>query len=230
MRKADVQGVLRELKNELGPIRNFIKAADALPDTAFPAEAKKLGAEMALLAASAHWESFLTELITARCNRDSSVIGSNARTRIKKALAREQVDHLESFIEVPKNLTVEEVRGLLDPAGKNVSFESANHLVDRVKEVLAQKDAQRFAALAPSDRASIDAWRAVRNHAAHRSGMSLQRMNTVLRGSGLAPELKRTNGEIRSAGHYLWCRPPVPKAGRRIEFMLTEMERVAGLI
>jgi hypothetical protein len=229
VRKADVSGVVRELKNELGPISNFIKSADALPDASLKLEAKKLGAEMALLAASAHWEAFLTDLITARCNRDSSVIGASAKAQIRKALVKEKANHLESFMEIPKNLTVEQVRGLLDPSGKNLSFESAQHLVDRVKGVLAPQDAQRFAALKPSDRSSIDAWRAVRNYAAHRSSMALKHMNNVLKDPALSTQLRRMNGEISSAGHYLWCRPK-PKATRRIEYLLSEMERVAGLL
>lgn len=193
-----------------------------------PGAARKLS-ELLLLAAVVQWESFLTDLFVAYVNRDATPFRKQLETRLAQSV-KEKFGELVSKnvrLGLDVHLNRQEVISLIDHQGRNLSFRTADDLVEKAQKQLTKPHSDRITnALGPQQRALIDAWTTIRNYVAHRSWSAENEMNDLLAKKNLVQELRRGKNRVNSAGKYLSAR--VNGGKTRLDLIVESMQRLAA--
>ncbi len=220
MRKIDPNGVREDFTAAVQSIAALTFLLEDVPPAA------RQAIELQLLSAVVLWEGFITDLFVAYVNRDSHRFTEDLRTRIIRSVRDKfgDVAAAKTVVTLPAHLDRLTVVGLLDPVGRNLSFASAQDLVATARRILPTAASNRFARLRPVDRASIDAWTAIRNFVAHRSRSAKNRMNKALVVPHLPGVLRRGPYYVRSVGRYLAARTG---GASRAEFIFKSMRSIA---
>lgn len=185
--------------------------------------------ENTLLAAAVQWEGFVSDLLVAYINRDSSRFAVHLSDALREGLTAKQSAIYDRFasLSVPKHLKKADIEGLADVYGNNITFSNFAALEDKAKSWLVKADADRFRNRTPLQKAVVNALIAVRNHIAHRSDRSLLAMNEAMRSGALQPTgLRRGQNKVHHVGTYLKARV-APTYRPRLDVFLTELAAVA---
>lgn len=228
MRKMDPKGVRGDFDDavaDVGQALGDVVAANVTQKT------RKLVAESSFLSAAVLWEGFVSDIFVAYVNRDFSAYSRHAQAQLKQhAESKWGADVVRSVdLDLKSHIKADRVRQLLDNRGFNVTFKSSDDMVARASDWLAARYANRFGALAASDKASIDASSAIRNYLAHRSKSSKARMDTALVDQHLPQHLKRGAHKIHDVGSFLIA-TPVGAATRRVDLYLDALRAAASTI
>jgi len=221
--------------NPAGVKKDFIAALDGVARTLDEVKnsdllepTKLLVAESSLLASAVLWEGFITDLFVANINRDSQRFTANLLSRIEQSVTSKFGPRVAQKVRValPKHLRKKDVRSLLDQEDRNLSFETAEKMVDRAKLDLPSGVAASFTALTGPERATIDAWHSIRNFIAHRSQSSEDKMNAQLKGADVPLLLRRGTRKIHDAGSWLSSDPSRTQKWR-IQHYVSTMKSIA---
>lgn len=234
MRKQDPASIRQDLEAAL---RDVITATDeVLKGTRengrpFLKATTKLTAESALLRAAILWEGFVSDIVVAYVNRDSSGYAEFVRQRLlAEAQGRYGADLVSAVtVAFPSHLKVARVRKLLDDKGYNVTFKSSDDLIGQTQKWLATADSQKFSALTAAQRASLDACQALRNFLAHRSPSSKKRMANALAKGDLPQGLGRGANSVHDVGAFLLA-TPVGIDHRRLHLYLEAVRGCAATV
>lgn len=128
------------------------------------------------------FERFRSDWHIAAITRDSSAFAASQQRRAEVALDEGKRECLKPYmtISIPKHPTLEQVEGLLDPAGGNLSISAMGAWEKLAKKHLADPWRARVTTIGQPVAAVADAVIAVRNAAAHQSARSLDTMNRRL--------------------------------------------------
>lgn len=205
MRKIDPEGVWSDFAAQLAEqARFYARSWDALT----LAEDRKIATENYTLTLGVLFEGFVNDLIFAYANRDCRRVMQHLETSVRETLQSNQkaAAAFASFAEFKsqRHLTKEELKTVLDPAGRNTSFPTYAAIEDRAQQWLIADHVERFTRLTAQQKAVIDPTIAFRNNLAHRSKSSLDRLNDILLLGVLHPTgLRRGVNRVQQAGHYL---------------------------
>jgi len=169
------------------------------------------------------WEGFLSDLIIAYINRDSSQFAVHLRNALETDLTPKQTRIYSAFttLTIPTHLNKADVISLIDGQGNNISFSNFNDLNDAAARWLAATDAAKIANLTNAQKAILNALTAVRNQIAHRSEQAHKAMQIALSAGALYPTgLQRGTNAVSQIGSYLKARPQ-GHASKRIEIFLS---------
>lgn len=163
--------------------------------------------ELSFLRVAVGLEGFFSDIFTGYINRDCSAflrsIEEDFSTELVSGKSKAIFDQLITFSK-PAHLTRDQAIALTDSQGKNITFANAAALVRKAHRWLAPGHAIRFNNLDAQDLAILDLTSAIRNHLAHRSQASLDKMNESLRIGALCPTgLQRAERGIYNIGSYL---------------------------
>lgn len=194
------------------------------------ADDRKFLVESSLLSASVLWEAFVHDLFVVYINLDPSRLGRTLLTSIQQSTKDKRGQFVSSHVrlEWPKHLNRDQVLEVLDQEERNVSFKSAQQMVERAKEWLGTTDAQRFDGLSDAELAAIDLWGAVRNYLAHRSRSAKKTMDAALAKGQLDARLRRGPRKKADVGAHFCAAVPGASGERRIEVLLDVMKQVAS--
>lgn len=163
--------------------------------------------ELSFLRVAVGLEGFFSDIFTGYINRDCAVfinaIEEDFEAELSTAKSKAILEQLITFSK-PAHLTREQAIALTDSQGRNITFATADALVRKAHRWLSPRHAVRFNNLDAQDLAIIDLTSAIRNHLAHRSQASLDKMNECLRLGPLYPTgLQRADRGIYNIGSYL---------------------------
>ena len=193
---------------------------------------KTLLVENTFLATAVLWEGFVSDLIVAYINRDSSRFAVHLRAALEDNLTPKQKRIYSSFatLSIPAHLKKSEVIDLIDAQGNNITFSNYKEMKDASARWLTPANAARIAGLTARRRSVINAVIAIRNQIAHRSKRSLVAMNEALAAGGLhGTGLQRGVNTVRHVGAYLKAQP-AGHASKRIEIFLSQLHTISAAL
>lgn len=229
MRKINPIDVKNGFINGLVSLGNFYTATI----TSLPlASQRTFLTENALLAAAVLWEGFISDLLVAYINRDSTRFATHIKDAMKSGLSDKQAIIFSRYgqLNIPSHLAKAEIEEIVDGNGNNINFSHFGALVDQAKSWLAQVDADRFKNRTARQKAVVNALIAVRNQLAHRSERSHLAMNNALEAGALHPTgLMRGQKKINHVGSYLKTIVTAQHV-TRLEVFLSELQTIAGAL
>ena len=209
MRKADLGSILADFESQLEEQSDFYDETwSALPDPTH----RRISAENYALTIGVMFEGFVNDLIFSYANRDCSRVMEHLQASLTEHLrtnskAKATFEHFAEMKE-RKHLSMDELRKILDPEGRNTSFSDYAAIEKRAKQWLANGHRRRFQSLSAELKVIVDVVIAVRNNLAHRSKSSLDRLNCVLQSDVLeGTGLQRNVNRVRQTGIYLKTTP-----------------------
>lgn len=228
MRKANPESVRDDFLSAIDDIRSTFDQVEA---STVATSGKKLVAEHSLLAAAILWEGFVSDLIVAYINRDSSGLAAHVASKTTQTssddVAKRAVSLGHTSLKLKPHLTTAEVRALLDSRGFNITFKSTDDLKQKAGQWLATAHSAYFTGLSAAECSSIEAWHAIRNFLAHRSSSAKQRMQTALADADLPVALARgATNKVNDVGSFLRAMP-VGLAAARMPAYLDQMRATA---
>lgn len=188
--------------------------------------------ENSLLAAAIQWEGFISDLLVAYINRDSTRFATHLHDALEEGLTEKQKTMLQRYckLSVPKHLKKADIEVLVDGRGNNVTFSNFSALADQAKRWLVQADADRFVQRSAREKAVVNALITARNHLAHQSDRSHRAMNDALAAGALnSTGLRRGQKNIDHVGAYLKAKVTANNISR-FEVFVNELSNVAGAL
>ncbi len=175
---------------------------------------RKIATENFVLSVGVMFEGFINDLILAYANRDCSKVMDHLESSVKHSFANNSKAGraFAKFGEFKrrKHLSKQELKEVLDPNGRNVSFPDYSAIETQARQWLVPLHCEAFVALSARDRAVVDATIAARNNMAHRSKSSLDKVNLAFEAGPLHDTgLRRVQNRIQRVGHYLKTMPNV---------------------
>lgn len=205
MRKIDPEGVWSDFSDQLVEQALFYNRSwDALT----AAQDRKIATENYILTLGVLFEGFTNDLIFAYANRNCARVMQHLETSVRDTLQSNQkaaaaYDRFAEF-KLQRHLTRDELKTVLDPAGRNTSFPNYVAIEERAQQWLSAAHVERFTRLTAQQKATINLTIAFRNNLAHRSKSSLDRLNEILELGALHPTgLRRGVNRVQQAGNYL---------------------------
>ena len=191
-------------------------------------------AESTLLSCAVLWEGFLSDLFIAYINRDPAQFKRHLENALGVQLKEnaKTMSIYEKFCKLtfPQHMTKADIQELADAQGYNVTFRNFAVIESKANQWLTARHKRQIIGLTAPQKVTVDAWIAIRNHIAHRSKSSLDRMNIVLNDGALATTgLKRGVNRVKRAGFYLKARPP-PNDNSRLKIFIDNMRNIAAAI
>lgn len=229
MRKMNPAELKIAFRSSLGDLLAFYAATEPL--LALDSQRSFL-VENSLLAAAVQWEGFISDLLVAYINRDSTRFAVHLKDALEQDLTEKQKTLFQRYskFSIPAHLSKTDIEGLVDGRGNNVTFSNFSALVDQSKRWLIEADAARFAGRTAKEKGIVNALIAVRNHLAHQSERSLRAMNDALAAGALHPTgLKRGQNNVHHVGAYLKARVTAGNV-TRLQVFLTELSSVANAL
>lgn len=228
---ADIRSDFEKALDDVTATANEVLGATLANGATFSRKTTKMTAESSLLTAAILWEGFVSDLMVAYVNGDSSGYAAYAEQQLlKQAQSKYGADIVQSVsVTMTTHIKVVRVRELLDDKGYNVTFKSVRELVDAAQNWLTQADAQKFTALSQGQRATLDAAHALRNFLAHRSKASKERMATALAYGALPAGLGRGTNDIHDVGSFL-VSTPVGHQQLRLNLYLDAIKACAATV
>jgi hypothetical protein len=187
-------------------------------------------AETTALRLAVIWEGFVSDLFVAYINRDCSTYAAHLQRAFEGEFSGKQKEIFQQFgaLSFPAHMDRATVLALVDRQEQNITFRNAQEMRDRARQWLIAADQARFQALNGRDRASIDLLVSIRNHLAHGSKGSLDRMNAALAAPALQPTgLQRGGNGVYNVGSYLKA---VHLGQTRLIRIFNEMTRIAAAL
>jgi hypothetical protein len=120
MRKMSPIDVKSDFKNSLTDLSNFYSTTN----TALTLDSQRsFLVENSLLAAAVLWEGFVSDLLVAYINRDSTRFALHLEDALKQGLSEKQKTILTKYgkLNVPNHLKKEEIQDLVDGNGNNIT-------------------------------------------------------------------------------------------------------------
>lgn len=223
MRTQDPSNIRIDFDASLADVRSAFTAAEAGIQGE---DAKKLIAEYLFVAVATLFEGFVSDLFVAYINRRSESFRKHLLSRMSLEADDEVAKRAKSHVELSMpHLSVEKIRGILDPAGYNVTFATTDAMKQAAGTLLSNADKVMFTKTSAVRCAVIDFITAVRNYLAHRSDYAFDAMQTALSAADLPPELKRVGNKVNDVGAYLRAKQ---KALHRFEHVLTQVQALAA--
>lgn len=205
-----------------------------------PAERERLAKEScadAFLRAAVAFEGFRSDWHITAVHRDSSQFTQFLEERVQQRLSGDSMTEEASAyvsVTVPRHLSLATARRLLDAQGRNLSLrpDSKRSWGDRAERELNGDYQAVVKGLRSADQKLIEAVDALRNHLAHRSRDSVDRMNSALLAlDGHVDQSLRIAGnyKVQETGvpRYLWARTQGDNGPRRLETYFDRMDAVA---
>ncbi len=224
MRKAHAEKVYRDFREQLDDLAYLF---EQVVDQFQVHRPESLTAELVLLAAVVPWDEFINKLLVALVNRNSTRFAKYLEARVRQDVTKRFGASTAEVVSVllPKHPSKAQTAQLLEKNAYNSGFEPAE-LEERAQECPTPLVAQRFE-LKDDETACINAWRALRNFVAHRSGVPLGRVNIALSAPALDSHLRKPGtNQIRSAGSFLLA-PPKRGESPRLDWYLGAMDYLA---
>lgn len=226
MRKMNSADIKNDFTQSLAALNSFYSTTSA----ALTLESQiTFLTENTLMAAAVLWEGFISDLLIAYINRDSTRFATHLKDALETGLSDKQKTILTKYtaLNVPKHLKKAEILSLVDTNGNNITFSHFDELVTQAKSWLATVDADRFKNRTAREKAIVNSLIALRNHLAHRSDRSHEAMNVALSKGGLhATGLQRARKKVNNVGTYLKSIAP-KKNVTRLEIFLSELQSIA---
>lgn len=185
--------------------------------------------EQVMLSATIAWENFVSELFVCYINRDSTLYVQDLKTRFDSSIADRFGREIASkaVLQLGQHLNKQQVKHCLDPKQFNFVPKHSSELVQCAQKWLAIEYSKKFTSLSAKDRATIDAWYAMRNFLAHRSKASWHEMHKALNGENLYANYKLGAKARHDIGAYL--KASVTKDRRmRLERYMIRMKSLAS--
>jgi len=132
--------------------------------------------------AAVAFERFRSDWHVAAVTRDASAFRLGRQARVVDVLSKGEAKELLGYVQVflPTHLTLEQVSGLLDPAGGNVSIPSIKRWQEMARRDLASPYRDKVEGIPFKLKAVASAVIAIRNGVSHQSPRSLSDMNGAL--------------------------------------------------
>ncbi|MDE2915046.1 MAG: hypothetical protein OXL68_19265 [Paracoccaceae bacterium] len=217
MRKIDPEGVWNDFSDQLDEQSHYYRRSW---NTLTNAADRRIATENYALAIGVMFEGYVNDLIFAYSNRDCSRVMQHLKDSVQGAVstipkAKAAFEKFADF-KLRRHLNKTELKEILDPEGRNISFPNFAAIEDRARQWLADDHCGKFGGLIAQQKAVIDAVIATRNNLAHRSKGSLDRLytafsNGALHGTGLQLNVNR----IKQAGYYFKAKHPPNGADAR---------------
>jgi len=183
----------------------------------------------AFLRAAVGFETFRSDWHIAAINRDASVFSKAVQLTVRTMVAGTRGDYrgAADFVTlvVPKHPNVNLIRAIVDPLGKNITFQDGSW-ERRADRELASPYREKVRGLTDKQKHLIDAVAAIRNAIAHRSMGSVAEMNSklLLLPAGLHRGINRI--QISGLGSYLWASAP-GRSAARVELFFRSLRNIA---
>jgi hypothetical protein len=221
MRKANPESVRDDFLSAIDDICSTFEQVEA---STLATSGKKLVAEHSLLAAAILWEGFVSDLIVAYINRDSSGLAAHVASKTTHTssdeVAKRAVSLGQTSLKLKPHLTTAEVRELLDSRGFNITFKSTDDLKEKAGQWLANAHSANFTGVTAAECSSIEAWQAIRNFLAHRSSSAKLRMQKALADPDLPVALARgAKNDVNDVGSFLRAVPVGQSAARMLAYL-----------
>jgi hypothetical protein len=237
VRKANPAGIRDDFFRALHDIETTYKSVD---DATLNKASKKLVAEYSLMAAAVLWEGYLSDLFVAYVNVDMTRFADRLLELVELSVGKSAHPELLAFAGqavkcghikkhfTKKQLSLEELREVLDARGWNLTFDSIADLKKHAGLLLEEPHCGYFTTLAAPQAAMILAWRALRNFLAHRSPAAKGDMHSALRNPDLPSQLKIGERSVDDVGYHLTkALVGVPAARKtRLLYYLVEMRAI----
>jgi hypothetical protein len=183
VRKSNPDYLLTQFQNELtGLIDYFDRVSESIAGTQHEMADLSRLAENTFVSAYVGFEGFISNLFVAYLNRDPTVFqqfnDNSMRQRVQAKFGQWNANRI-AFATIP-HLNVDQLRDILDPNQRNITFSSVAAMKQRAQEILAPEYANRIGNLTAHDDRVIDTSRAIRNYISHRSDNAYQQMNAAL--------------------------------------------------
>lgn len=220
MRKMDPVAVKEDFSSGLDDLIGFYDEAFV---ALHRAGQRTFLAENTLLSAAVLWEGFISDLVIAYINRDSSRFSVHLRASVESALKGKQHVIYSRFanLNIPVHLSKSDIIDLIDEHKSNIAFSKYSDLQEAANRWLIANHARKFTSLTAPQKATVDALIAVRNHIAHRSDRSAIAMNDVLhKGELHITGLRRGINNVKHMGSYLKAQPAQHQASRLKLFLM----------
>jgi hypothetical protein len=154
------------------------------------------------------FERFLSDLILAYLNRDSSVYQTFLVGRINASIADKFGSSVKALITIQtkKHISVAELEGIVDPEGWNLTFSTVEKLKSSATAWLVPIHAVRINSITSPEVRLIETSRAIRDFIAHQSSGSKKRMNeclSTIEAGVHNRHLGRGANEVHTVGSYL---------------------------
>jgi hypothetical protein len=207
-RTVDLKKVKREfIDGVLAPTENAWLSPPAAVD------ARRLLAENSFLRLAIGWDVFVSDWFIGCASHDT--------TRFRRTLESRMLPDLQSVLtksvlqaHLPKAQPptstlarqpgLKVVRDLLDPAGRNLEFDSLQRLIQEAADKLAPRYAKRAASLPAMGMADvIEPTIKIRNAIGHRSPKSVTEMYERIRAIAAIPALRKPSVSKDGVGTYL---------------------------
>lgn len=230
MRKTDPDDVRNDFAAGLADVVSFY-------ETAFAAitgdKDRTLLVEHTFLAAAVLWEGYVSDLLVAYINRDTTRFRQHLKDALEAGMSTKQKTIYTNYVSlsVPVHIKKGDIVELVDAGGNNITFSHFGELVEAANRWLVPASANRITGRTASQKASVNAWIAIRNHIAHRSERSGKAMNAALakgelHGTGLG---RVGPNAVKHVGSFLKS-TPVGKQSPRIKLYLDGMGAIAALV
>jgi hypothetical protein len=221
MRKINPADVKADFAAGVGDIWTYYAAANARLSSD---KHKTILAETTFLAVCVLWEGFLSDLMIAYVNRDSTRftqhlkdVSADGRTTKQKTIF-----DLYGSMTIPAHISKPDIIKIVDENGNNITFSHYGDLIDCAKRWLTDTNSAGIRGVSGQNKAVINAAICLRNHIAHRSDRSLKAMNDALEKGALhGTGLKRGVNSVRHVGSYLKAAAPGAGGSRMAVYVAT---------
>ncbi len=230
MRKINPDAVRADFDAAADEVRALYEATIA----AMPAEQARISqmAEQSVLMLGVLFEGFVTDLLAAYVNRDSSTLVVDLEQRMRQSLSSRfgaAAVAAISTIAFKAHLDKAESYAVLDKEGRNFSYGDAAGLVGKAGQVLTPAHAAGFVALDAADLAILDAMKLMRHWVAHRSTTAKTSMNDALGSADLPAELQRGTRQINNLGAHLKAQAGAPPTPRVLHY-IAQVRRIGAAL
>ncbi|MGB8495941.1 MAG: hypothetical protein WCE53_16190 [Candidatus Acidiferrum sp.] len=160
-------------------------------------------AEQCAMSLAVSWEAFIHDVLIAHVVMNSSVFISSLQARLKQSIAEKYGSAVGwTKFKFPKSPNKDQLMGMVDPKGWNITANSAEELASRANSLLQASDAKKFS-LDAEDRAFVDYLISIRNYLGHRSKGSRSEVGRTIRGMQATPRNSELVAPIQTVGAYL---------------------------
>jgi hypothetical protein len=164
-------------------------------------------AEQCVLGLAVLWEAFVHDLIVAYIVERSDACIRFHKDKVTQSIKAKNELFLKWVrINAPAALSRAQVEMMVDPAGWNITADSAETLAQKANQLLSAPDAIKFS-LPDADRKFLDLTIGIRNFLSHRSAGALTIMKKRLGEHHTVEPISPLNGAVTTVGAYLKFRP-----------------------
>jgi hypothetical protein len=201
-RVASTEVVRKFVKRVENSVRYHAEMLHVVQNQKHQATLETMLAEQFVLNTAVLWEVFLSDVLVAHLATAPQTYLTSLKARVVQSLrdkfGSETARH--AAVKLPRAVSLEQARKLVDPKSFNVTVKSATDLVTRANDLLAAPHAKKFS-LGGDDRDFLDYIIALRNFLGHRSTASRDRLREAV--NKLVGTNKDLGGSVREIGAYL---------------------------